>query len=423
MRLAPNIKTVLFDNPVDTLTQPANTSCQSLRSSAVVAVELLIDESCVAGGEHGVVAAAGRRKCVVIVGNSGTIAMDTDSSSNIVSARRGRSTPHFNSVIPSFWQSLLRIGVSALLHYGVRAALRRVPACATSPRLADWLAVLLTVLTMAIWPLSWSLALLRVAWLALITADAAAASELLLGVSRAVFVRNMHDWLDDSDAFLDGVSRWLGGRAIMRGAAFALVLGIGAAFVRAVWLESHATPLLGAWLLVGIVLPLLLATAASLTTRLRARKAATDGIVLATYVAGVAYFSLAALHKAPLGCALQASALWWGDVWPASGTLLLRALPPLATVVVVCALLASHALANDIALDELLPVFLTVAVLAPTGELLHLCTAESADAALWRIASQLFGVTAYYVWRVWGGGADEVDDDDLTPHFDDDEDE
>lgn len=330
----------------------------------------------------------------------------------------GSHRSHFNMC--SFWQSLLRIGASASLHYVVRASLRRT---ALSPRLTDWLAVLLSVLAMAIWPLSWSLALLRVAWLALITADAAACTELLLGVSRAVFVRNMHDWLDDSDAFLDGVSRWLGGRAIMRGAALALVLGIGAAFVRAVWLESHATPLLGAWLLVGIVVPLLLATAATLTTRLRLRKAATDGIVLATYVAGVAYFSLAALHQAPLGCALKASALWWGDVWPASSTMLLRALPPLVTAVVVCALLASHALANEVPLDELLPVFLTVAVLAPTGELLHLCTAESADAALWRIASQLFGLTAYYVWRVWGGGADEVDDDDLTPHFDDDEDE
>jgi hypothetical protein len=318
---------------------------------------------------------------------------------------------------------LLRIGVSAAVHHCTRLALRRAPFAATSPRLADWLAVLIAALLMYMWPMSWSVVLLRISWLLLITADAAASTELLIGASRAVFVRNMHDWLDDSDAFLDGVSRRLGGRAIMRGAAFALVLGIGAAFVRAVFLESHTTPLFGAWFLVGIVVPLLLAASASLTTRLRARKAATDGIVLATYVAGVAYFSLASLHVAPLECSLKASALWWGDVWPSTGTMLLRALPPLATVIVVCALLASNAIANEISLDELLPAFFTVVVLVPTGELLHLCTAESADAALWRIASQLFGVTMYYLWRVWGGGADEVDDDDLTPHFDDEDEE
>lgn len=318
------------------------------------------------------------------------------------------------------WHHALRLGAAAALHLTLRLALHTH--LSHNRLVADWGATLLTALLSAVFPLGWLLALLRLAWLALVTVEAAASAELLVGVARAVFVRDLRDWLADADAELSGKSGWLGQRPLVRGAALALLGSVLVAFVRGVWLESHATPLLGAWLFAGVALPALLAVAAAAATRLRVRKALADGFVLSTYVAGVAYFSLAALHRAPLQCDLTLSSLWWRSFWPGASALLVRALPPLVTQLVVGALLFSHALALDVPLARLAPPLLALLALTASGELLHLCSAESADSALWRIASQTIGVTFFYAWRVWGGGADDdTDADDMQPVFDDDD--
>jgi hypothetical protein len=94
---------VLCDNPVETLTQPANTSCQSLRSSTALgavalALALLLDEALidelvgvvvVVVGEHRIVAVARRRKCMVVACNGRIIDVDAIRSVNVV--RVGRS--------------------------------------------------------------------------------------------------------------------------------------------------------------------------------------------------------------------------------------------------------------------------------------------------------------------------------------------
>jgi hypothetical protein len=315
------------------------------------------------------------------------------------------------------WLYVLRVGVAAVLHFGVRATLRRFEC---SWLVCEFGSSVVTSAIMFLWPVAWLQSVLRLAWLLLVTVEAAGSADLLIGASRTVFVHNMHDMLAESDDALNGVVRWFGGRAMMRGAALTLLLSMLTAFVRAVWRESHATPLHGAWLLVGIVLPVMLALAASLTTRMRARKALADALIMSVYVAGVSYFSLAALHRAPLQCDVTLSSLWWGSLWPGASAFFVRAVPPLFTQLVVGAFVFAEALHSGVPPLQVAPVLLALSALTVSGELLHLCGADSADAALWRIASQTIGTTFYYAWLTWGGGADESDD--MTPVFEDDDD-
>jgi hypothetical protein len=322
--------------------------------------------------------------------------VDAIRSVNVVTASRSeRNRPcaefshrsHFQLLSFSKFLAItcLRIGASAAAApCRTRLALRRAPLAATSPRLADWLAVLIAALADGICGrLSWSVACCCASpGCALITADAAACTELLHGrLARRVCAQHAR----------------LAGR-------------LGRVSRRRVSLVSAVAPSCAAprWRSCSALAPRLFAPSGSSRTPRRCFGAWLSGrhcCAVAARRRCLAHHAAARFARPPptASCSPPTSpvsptfrsprcmsgaarvraqgerAVVGRRVAERRGTMLLRALPPLATVGGrVRAARVARARQRECRWTSCLPAFLTVAVLAPTGELLALCARRRA---------------------------------------------